>query len=203
MKRHAPATARNRMAIAQVLERVLPARAEVLEIASGTGEHAVFFAQILPGLSWQPSDVEPAMLASVRAHLADAGLANVRDPLALDAASADWPIVRADAIVCINMIHIAPLAACRGLLAGAGRVLPVGGRLVLYGPYRIAGRPTAPSNEAFDASLRARDPAWGLRELGEVEALARPHGLELDEVVDMPANNITAVFTRQPGQSPD
>jgi SAM-dependent methyltransferase len=202
MKRHAPATARNRAAIAQVLERVLPARAQVLEVASGTGEHAVYFAQILPSIVWQPSDLDPLMLESVRAHLAESNLPNVREPITLDAASADWPVDHADAIVCINMIHIAPLEACRGLLAAAGRVLPAGGHLVVYGPYRIAGRPTAPSNEAFDASLRSRDPRWGLRELGEVEALARPHGLVLDEVVDMPANNITAVFTRQPGQSP-
>ncbi len=195
IKRHAPAAARNRSAIAEVLGRALPATGTVLEIACGTGEHAVYFSRLFSGVIWQPSDVDSEMLASARAHLSEAERDNVRDPIHLDAAAETWPIDRADAIVCINMVHIAPMAACRGLLTGAGRILPAGGVLALYGPYRLPGRPTAPSNEAFDASLRARNPAWGLRDLGEVARLAEAEGLGLDEVVDMPANNVTAVFT--------
>lgn len=197
MKRHAPATARNRESIGNVLERALPATGEVIEIASGSGEHVVYLAGRFPGLDWQPTDVEPGLLASVRAHVDEAGLANVREPIILDAAAEGWPVTRADAIVCVNMIHIAPWAACRGLLIGAGRSLPSGGLLYLYGPFRIATRPTAPSNEAFDASLRARDPAWGLRELGDVELEAAGHGLVLEEVIDMPANNISVLFRRR------
>lgn len=197
MKRHAPATARNREPIAEILERALPAAGEVLEVASGSGEHIVHFASRFPGLMWRPSDVDAEMLASVRAHVDEAELPNVRAPIALDAAADVWPVDPVDAMISINLIHIAPWASCRGLLAGAGRRLPSGGLLFLYGPYRIEGRTTAPSNEAFDASLRARDPAWGLRELGDVESEAAGHELVLDEVVDMPANNISALFRRR------
>lgn len=196
MKRYAPAAARNRAPIADVLARILPPEGEVLEIASGTGEHAVYFASRFPGLTWQPSDADDEMLASIRAHRADAGLGNLREPLRVDASRAEWPAARADAILCSNLVHIAPWSACSGLLAGAGARLPPGGPLILYGPYRVPGRPLEPSNESFDASLRARDPSWGLRDLGEVEEEARGSGLRLDEVVEMPANNVTAVFRR-------
>lgn len=197
MKRHAPATARNREPIRQVLEGVLPGRGAVLEIASGTGEHAVYFAGAFPALEWQPSDREPAALASIRAWVEEAGLANLRPPVALDVEVEPWPVERADAIVCINMIHIAPWSACEALLAGAGRRLAPGAPLCLYGPWFVRGRETAPSNLAFDASLRQRDPAWGVRWLHEVEAAAARHGLRLEGTVDMPANNLTVLFRRR------
>jgi SAM-dependent methyltransferase len=199
-KGHAPAAERNRGPLLEVLREVLAARAggrlEVLEVASGTGQHAVHFAAALPHLAWQPTDVEPAALASIDAWAREAGLANVRPALQLDAAAWPWPVARADAVVCINMVHISPWAATEGLLAGAGRVLPPGGRLVLYGPYLVEGRPTAPSNLAFDASLRARDPSWGVRSLEAVLAAAAPHGLVRERVVDMPSNNLTVVLAR-------
>ena len=196
MKRRAPAAERNREPIAAVLREALPARGTVLEVASGTGEHAVHFAAAFPALDWQPSDPDPEALASIRAWRDEAGLANLREPLQLDAAAAAWPVDRADAIVCINMVHISPWAATAGLMLGAGRLLSAGAPLVLYGPYRRAGIATAPSNEAFDQSLRARDPQWGLREIEEVEAEAGRNGLRLERVVEMPANNVTAVFRR-------
>ncbi|MGQ9364820.1 DUF938 domain-containing protein [Azospirillum sp. ST 5-10] len=193
-RRSAPAAERNRDPILDVLRRVLPATGLVLEVASGTGQHAVHFAAALPGLEWQPSDADARARASVAAWRADAGLANLREPLALDAAAGSWPVARADAVVCINMIHIAPWAAAQGLLRGAARLLPEGAPLVLYGPFRRDGRHTAPGNAAFDADLRARDPAWGVRDLGEVAAAAA--GFRLGEVVEMPANNLTVVFRR-------
>ncbi len=192
----APAVARNRDAILAVLRRVLPATGTVLEVASGSGEHAVHVARALPGLVWQPSDPEPSALRSIAAHARFAGLPNLRDPLHLDAAASDWPVMQADALVCINMIHIAPWAAAEGLMAGAGRLLPAGAPLVLYGPFREEGRATAPSNEAFDADLRLRDPRWGLRQVEEVARLAQVHGLALAERVEMPANNLILVFRR-------
>ena len=192
----APAVARNRDAILSVLRRVLPGTGTVLEVASGSGEHAVHFARALPHLIWQPSDPEPAALRSIAAHARAAGLANLRDPLHLDAAAPDWPVSRADALVCINMIHIAPWSAAEGLIANAGRLLPEGATLVLYGPFREEGSPTAPSNEAFDADLRARDPRWGLRQVEAVDRLAQTNGLALAERIEMPANNLTLVFRR-------
>lgn len=165
-------------------------------MASGSGEHAVHFARALPNLAWQPSDPEAAALRSIAAHARLAGQPNLRDPVHLDAASPDWPVARADALVCINMIHIAPWSAAEGLMAGAGRLLPAGAPLVLYGPFHEEGRPTAPSNEAFDADLRRRDPRWGLRRLEEVGQLAARHGLSLAERIEMPANNLTIVFRR-------
>lgn len=192
----APAVARNRDAILAVLRRVLPGTGTVLEVASGSGEHAVHFARDLPHLNWQPSDPEPAALRSIAAHARAAGLPNLRDSLHLDAAAPDWPVSRADALVCINMIHIAPWSAAEGLIANAGRLLPEGAPLVLYGPFREEGRPTAPSNEAFDADLRARDPRWGLRQVEAVGRLARTNGLALEERIEMPANNLTFVFRR-------
>lgn len=192
----APAAARNRDPILAVLRRVLPATGTVLEIASGTGEHAVHFAAALPGLVWQPSDPSEEARASVAAWSAAATLPNLRPPLDVDAAAPVWPVASADAIVSINMIHIAPWQACLGLMAGAGRLLPPGGPLVLYGPFNVDGRFTAPSNAAFDASLRARDPAWGIRDVADVAAAAEAHGLSLDERVEMPANNTMLVFRR-------
>ena len=191
-----PHVARNREPILDVLRRALPARGLVLEVASGSGEHAAFFANGLPSVSWQPSDMDAKALASVAAFQANSGAPNLLAPLRLDVTAAQWPIERADAIVNCNMIHISPWAACEGLIAGAERILPVGGILYLYGPYRIDGRHTAPSNEEFDAYLRGRNAAWGIRDLGEVTALATRHGLTLVETVQMPANNLSVIFRR-------
>jgi SAM-dependent methyltransferase len=196
MKRHAPAAARNAEPIGDVLERVLPERGLVLDVASGTGQHAVAFARRLPGLAWQPSDADPEALASIRAWAEEARLPNLRAPIVLDAAAPRWPIEAADAIVCINMVHIAPWAAAEGLFAGAGRLLPAAGVLCTYGPYRFGGAFTAPSNAEFDASLRARDPDWGVRDVVDLEAAARAHGLALVETVARPANNHVLVFRR-------
>ena len=195
MKRHAPATERNRDPIAAVLREVLPPRGLVLEVASGTGEHAAYFARLFPALEWQPSDPDPGALNSIEAWGADARLPNLREPVELDAAGT-WPVVAADAVLCINMVHISPWRTTLGLLAGAGRLLPEGGPLILYGPYRRRDVPTAPSNEAFDQSLKARNPEWGLRELEVVIGAAEAEGLRLGRVFEMPANNITAVFRR-------
>jgi SAM-dependent methyltransferase len=196
VKRHAPATERNREPIAAVLRAVLPARGTVLEVASGTGEHAAFFAASFPSLLWQPSDPDPEALASILAWREEVGLANLLEPVLLDAAAQDWPVAAADAVLCINMVHISPWAATEGLMGGAGRLLAPGAPLILYGPYRRAGVPTAPSNEAFDASLGARNREWGLRRLEAVEAEAGKQGLILDRVVEMPANNLISVFRR-------
>jgi hypothetical protein len=196
MKRRAPATERNREPIAAVLREVLPGKGILLEIASGSGEHAVYFAGLFPGLLWQPTDPDPAALASIEAWRSDADLVNLLEPLRLDAAAKRWPLASAEAILCINMVHISPWAATVGLLRGAARALPTGGPLVLYGPYRRAGVPTAPSNEAFDESLRARDSRWGLRDLEAVAAEAAANGLALDRVEPMPANNLTLVFRK-------
>ncbi len=194
-KRFAPAAARNRDPILAVLRRVLPARGTVLEVASGTGEHCAHFAAALPGLDWQPTDPDAQSRASIDAWCA--GLGNVRPALALDAAAAEWPVAGAAAVLCINMIHIAPPEATGGLMRGAGRVLEAGAPLVLYGPFRRAGVPTAPSNEAFDHSLRARDPRWGLRQLEEVAAEAARVGFGAPEVTEMPANNLAVVFRKE------
>ena len=199
MKRHAPATLRNREPIFEVLRPLLREGARVLEIASGSGEHAVFFAGRMPDVTWQPSDLDPEALASIDAHRAEAGLPNLRAPLAIDASRGDFGDVAADAVLSANMIHIAPWAACVGLIRGAARVLPAGGVLVLYGPFRIAGQPFAPSNDAFDASLRARDPAWGVRDLDAVVALAEEAGFTRAALVAMPANNHSLVLKRSPG----
>jgi len=191
---YAPATERNREPILAVLRRVLPPSGLVLEIASGTGQHLAYFAQHLPELRWQPSDPDPVSRRSVAAWAAASGIDNLLAPLALDAASARWPIDRADAILCINMIHIAPWEACLGLLAGAERLLPAGGLLYLYGPYKRGGQHTAPSNAAFDAGLRAENPAWGVRDLEAAVDAAR--GFTLDEIAAMPANNLSVILRR-------
>lgn len=195
-KRHAPATARNRDAIADILARILPERGTILEIASGSGEHIVHFARRFPDLLWQPSDPDADCRASIAAWAADAGLANIASSLDLDASANDWPIEGADAILCINMIHISPWAATIGLLAGAGRLLAPGSPLYLYGPFHIAGRETAPSNEAFDISLRSRNQQWGLRDLEQVEKEARSYGFVLNNVVDMPANYVSVILQK-------
>lgn len=196
MKRHAPATERNREPILEVLSPLLPEGTLVLEVASGTGQHAAFFAGALPGVVWQPTDLDPENRASIEAYRAEAGLPNLRAPLALDATAERWPVERAGALVCINMIHIAPWAACEGLVRGAARILAPGGVLFFYGPFRIAGASFAPSNEAFDASLRGRDPEWGVRALDDVTALCSAQGFRREAVVAMPANNHSVVFRR-------
>jgi len=193
-----PATARNRGPILEVLRRALPETGRVLEIAAGAGEHAAHMAKALPGLEWQPTDAEPLALGSIRAWREAAGTPNLLDPRVLDVTDpADWPEDAYEAVVCINMVHISPWVATEGLMEGAARVLTLGGLLYLYGPFREGGRHTAPSNEAFDASLKARDPAWGVRDLEEVVALAARHGLALAERVGMPANNLSLMFRRE------
>jgi SAM-dependent methyltransferase len=196
-RQYRPHVPRNRDAILDVLRRVLPQRGLVLEIASGSGEHAAYFAQKLPGPTWQPSDPQVEALASIAAHRDDARLPNLLAPVRLDVTAAHWPIARADAVVCCNMIHIAPWTACEGLIAGAARLLPTGGILYLYGPYKIGGRHTAPSNQEFDAYLRRQNPQWGIRDLDEVVALAGRHNFTLLETVAMPANNLSVIFARK------
>ena len=195
-KRHAPATERNRDAILAVLRDELPSSGLVLEVASGSGQHVGHFAATLPALDWQPSDPDPAALVSIESWRQEVGLANVRPPLRLDA-SADWPVERADAILCVNMVHISPWEATLGLMKGAGAVLPPGGLLYLYGPYLRENVETAPSNLAFDASLKARDPQWGLRRVEDVIAAAEGEGLVLRRLLEMPANNLSLIFRRR------
>lgn len=195
-KQHAPAAERNREPILEVLSDCLPASGLVLEIAGGTGEHAVWFAERLPGLTWQPSDPDPSALASIAAWVAEAGLENLRPPIRIDVREGDWGIAAADAIVCINMIHISPWAATEGLLDGAARLLPAGAPLYLYGPYRRGGAHTAESNEAFDQSLRARNPEWGVRDLEAVTEAAAVRGLSFERAVPMPANNLSVILRR-------
>jgi SAM-dependent methyltransferase len=195
-RRHSPAAERNGPPILAALQRLLPARGLLLEIASGTGQHAAFLSAGLPGWQWQPSDVEPGALPSIAAWCA--GLPRVRPPLLLDVLDAAWPGVPAplDAIYCANMIHIAPWACTAGLLQGAARHLAPSGLLITYGPYLLDDEPTAPSNLAFDADLRARNPAWGIRRLADVAGLAASAGLQLRERLDMPANNKLLVWAR-------
>ena len=196
MKRHAPATERNREPIARVLRQILPERGLLLEIAAGTGEHAAYLAPLFPGWRWQPSDPDPDSLTSIEAWQADSNAANLLPPTFLDAASSTWPLDSADAILCINMVHISPWSATEGLMRGAGRLLPAGAPLVLYGPYRREGVGTAPSNEAFDQSLKARNPEWGLRDLEAVRTEAEGQGLLSDGLHEMPANNLMLVFRK-------
>jgi SAM-dependent methyltransferase len=198
MSKHvAPAAERNAEPIRAVLERALPPRGLVLEVASGTGQHAAHMARAFPQLTWQPSDPDPGAQDSIAAWRGEADLANLLPPVELDVTREPWPIAAADAIVCINMIHIAPWQAALALFGGAGRLLPEGGLLYLYGPYRFHGAFTAPSNAAFDASLRARDPAWGVRDLDDIEPAATAAGLHLEETVAMPANNHSLLFRRR------
>ncbi len=195
-KQHAPATLRNREPIAAVLAQELPGSGTVLEIAAGTGEHAVFFAATFPALAWQPSDPSTDAVASIAAYRADYTGDNLAAPVLLDAAApGDWPVAQADAIVCINMVHISPWAATEGLFAGAGRLLAArGGPLILYGPFLEQGVETAPSNLDFDASLKARNPAWGLRDAEALDTLATQHGMARSARYALPANNIMLVY---------
>lgn len=195
-QRHAPATQRNRDPILDVLRTVLPPSGLVLEVASGTGEHAVHFSRNLPGLHWQPSDPSSDALASIAAWRDAEGPENLLPPLMLDAAAAAWPVARADAVVCINMIHISPWEATEGLMRGAARLLDSGAPLVLYGPFRRQGHPIEPGNAAFDEDLRRRDSRWGLRLLEDVTALAAGEGLAFERFVEMPANNLSVVYRR-------
>ena len=197
MKRQAPAAARNRQPILDVLRTCLPETGLMLEIASGSGEHAVHFAQALPGLTFQPSDPGADQRASIDAWVRELGLANVRNAIELDARADAWPVARADAVLCINMIHIAPWEAAVGLMSGAARLLPEGGLLFLYGPYHRNGQPTAPGNETFDRSLRQQDPSWGVRNLEDVTALAARHKFAAPDIVEMPANNLSLSFRRR------
>ncbi len=192
-----PHVARNRDPVLDVLKRVLPPRGLVLEIASGSGEHAVYFAKALPHLVWQPSDPDAEALASIAAHRAAEGPPNLQAPLKLDVTMAQWPLAQADAIVCCNMIHIAPWSACEGLIAGAARLLPLGGVFYLYGPYKIGDRHTAASNQEFDVHLRTQNPEWGIRDLDAVATIGKSHGFALAETVPMPANNLSVIFRRE------
>lgn len=196
-KKHAPATLRNRDAIADVLAGVLPPTGTVLEIASGSGEHVVHFAGRFPALAWLPSDPEPEALRSIAAWSAESRFTNILPPVALDVTGNDWPVVPVAAMLCINMVHIAPWAATIGLMTGAGRVLAPGAPLYLYGPFRESGIETAASNEAFDRSLKDRDADWGLRLVEDVAAIALAYGLELERRVAMPANNLSLVFRKR------
>jgi hypothetical protein len=195
-RRVAPATARNRDPILELLRRELPPRGTVLEVASGSGEHVVHFAAALPALIFRPSDPEPSARASIDAWVARSGVINVLPAIALDAAAPSWPIAAADAVLCINMVHIAPWAATLGLVARAARILPSGGLFYLYGPYKRGGRHTSPSNEDFDENLRSRDPQWGIRDVEGVAALAAECGFSAPAIIEMPANNLSLILRR-------
>ena len=198
-RQRAPACARNSDPILAVLKRVLPAKAKVLEIASGSGEHAIYFAAAMPGLDWLTSDPEPAARASIAAWIESEGAKNVRAPLNIDVRRQSWGVegdAPFDAILSCNMIHISPWDSALGLFTGAQRLLSPGGQLILYGPFKRDDKHTAESNEAFDASLKSRDPNWGVRDLAEVEREAAARGLTLREIVAMPANNLTVIFAK-------
>ena len=193
---HAAATDRNRDPILDVLRRVLPPTGVVLEIASGTGEHVAYFARALPDLRWQPSDASPAHLESIRAWAAASGADNIAPAVLLDVERQPWPITHADAILNINMIHIAPWSATEALFQGAARLLPPSGVLNMYGPFKRDGQHTAESNQRFDERLRGDDPRWGVRDLVDVEAVASAAGFRPAEIIAMPANNLSLVFRR-------
>lgn len=194
----APATERNREPILAVLRELLPTSGLVLEIASGTGEHISYFApRLSPNLRWQPSDFETYKLSSIAAWCRLLGTTNVQPPLQIDVTTEDWGLDRVDAILATNLIHIAPWAACCGLLAGAGRLLPVGGILYLYGPFKREEKHTSPSNEAFDQMLISENPAWGIRDLEIVIAEAKQHSLVFEKLIPMPANNFSVIFRRE------
>lgn len=201
MKRIAPAAERNTTYIVEVLRGFVPEEGTLLEVASGTGQHATAFAEAFSGLEIQPSDPDPQARESIAAYVADQTQANLRPPVEIDARTPDWPVTSADVLVAINMVHISPWTATLGLLDGAARVLPEGGVLYLYGPYLIDGAPTTESNAAFDASLRRRNPEWGIRDLAAVTEAAAERGLERVHVRDMPANNFSVVFRRRGGSA--
>lgn len=195
-RQRSPATARNRDPILEVLRTVLPAQAYVLEVASGSGEHAVHFAGAMPGWDWQPSDPADAALASIDAWRRHAALDNVRPPITLDVTRDRWPQGPFDAVVAINLCHIAPWETTTCLVSGAAQQLVDHGPLILYGPFMRGGRHTAPSNAAFDRDLRGRDPRWGIRDVGDVTEAAEEQGFALERVAEMPANNLTVIFRR-------
>jgi len=195
-RQYAPATLRNRDFIVGVLRDVLPTKGVILEIASGSGEHVVHFARNFPSLVFQPSDREPDALQSVAAWLKAMGVTNVRAPMVLDVSQSPWPIASADGIICINMVHISPWESALGLVRGAAAILPPTAPLYLYGPYKREGFATASSNQAFDRSLRDRDPTWGLRDLEAVAAAAQSVGFSIPTIIEMPANNLSVVFRR-------
>lgn len=196
-KRHAPATLRNREPILAVLQRVLPPDGLILELNSGSGEHAAYMGPKLAPRRWQPSDIDASARASIAAYVADCGAENVLPPLHIDTTQEIWPVDEAAAIISINMLHIAPWEACLGLLDGAQRLLTAGkGVLYLYGPFKRDGSHTAPSNQAFDQSLRSQNPSWGVRDLGDVVAEAEKRGLQLQEIVEMPSNNLSVIFAK-------
>jgi len=198
-RRDAPATRRNAAAILEVLRETLPETGTILEIGSGTGQHASAFAPALAPRLWLPSDPDPGQRASIAAWIADMDPPRPLPPRAIDAAAPEWDVRAEDNITAItsaNVIHISPWSTSQGLIAGAGRILPPGGVLHFYGPFKRGGVHTTDSNAAFDASLRARDPAWGVRDLDDIKALAKTAGLILDRVIDMPSNNFSVVFKR-------
>jgi SAM-dependent methyltransferase len=197
LREHSPSAERNREPILAVLQQVLPRAGTVLEIASGTGQHILHFAAALGGLDWQPSDPEAAARASISAWIAHSGLTNVHAPLDLDVRREPWGIDAADAMLCINMVHISPWAASQALFDGAARILPQDAVLVLYGPYRRGGAHTAPSNEAFDLQLRSRNPQWGVRDMEAVQQLGDAVGFSCDAPIAMPANNFSLVFRKR------
>jgi len=203
MKLHWPAPERNKAPILDVLRRVFPAEGRALELASGSGQHALHFAAAFPGLAWQPSDPDPPHRASIAAYAAEAGLPNLLPPLALDVCHTPWPVAPVQAVFNANMVHIAPWEAAEGLFRGVGQVLVPGGVCALYGPFKLAGGHTAESNRLFDADLRARDPRWGVRDAEAVEALATAAGLVPAERVPMPSNNFVLVFRRVAAPSVD
>ncbi len=197
LREHSPSAERNREPILAVLQQVLPQSGAVLEIASGSGQHTIHFAAALRNLDWQPSDPDADARASIAAWTAYAGLTNVRPPLELDVRRTPWGIDAAQALICINMVHISPWAASEALFDGARGLLGDGAVLYLYGPYRRGGAHTAPSNEAFDRQLRSRNPAWGVRDMEAVVDLADIAGFSCDEPIAMPANNFSLVFRKR------
>ncbi len=192
-----PSTERNRCHILPILQRALPDTASVLEVGSGTGEHAVYFCAHMPGLHWQPTEGDPAAIDSITAWISHSGLSNIEAPLELELNSEAWPVQHADAVVAINVLHYSPWSSTAALFRGAARMLPKGGIVYCYGPYRRNGAHTAPSNAAFDEWLHGIDPRFGVRDLEAVEAEAREHGFLLDEVIEMPANNFSLIFRRE------
>ncbi len=198
IKRHAPAAERNKNPILDVLREFLNEPKFVVTIAEGSGQHVVFFGAHLPHVTFQPTDVDPTALASIAAYVAEGEFPNVRPPVYLDAMAETWPVEHADVVLCINMIHISPWIATEGLFRGAARILPDGGHLITYGPYRFSGEFTAPSNQEFDASLRSRNPEWGVRDVDDLRILASNHGLMLEGTVPRPANNHCLIFAKMP-----
>ena len=199
---HWPAPARNKDVILDVLREVLPGAltpgGTILEIGAGSGQHTTHFAPQFPDAVWQATDPDPLHLKSIQAWFTEGGVTNAAKPLYLDTREQPWPVSRADALLCINMIHISPWESCQQLFRGAGEILSGHGILYLYGPFSVGGRHSAPSNAVFSQSLKARDPTWGVRDLDEVTALAEKNGLTLDKTVDMPSNNLSVIYRMRP-----